>query len=80
MAARVRAELSAQHGHEFRTHQTAFMMALLRPGIGKEYIHTGEASCSLPNGSFLHWLLIPKGLREHDLRIDKCTMCIRERL
>ena len=43
MAARVRAQLSAQQGHEFRTHQTTFVMALLRPGIGKEYIHTGEA-------------------------------------
>ena len=41
--ARVRAQFSAQHGHELRTHQTAFVMALLRPGVGKEYIHTGEA-------------------------------------
>ena len=39
----VRAQFSAQCRHELRTHQTAFVMALLRPRIGKEYIHTGEA-------------------------------------
>ena len=30
-----------------------------------------EPSCNLPNGGFLHWLLIPKGLRKHDSRIEK---------
>jgi len=35
---------------------------------------------AVPNGGFLHWLLIPKGLREYGSRIEKCTVFFRDRL